>query len=566
LRDGFAAPISDRVSEDQNPLRREGLLRRSAPFLAIALLAFAAVPISSQPLNSPALFAAATLLVLIVVAVVLIPWDRLPSHATSVPPITYFLVVALLVQTAGGGPSGYVPLALLPIFWLALYGTRSELAIAMVAASSMFVAPLVFLHDRVYSESDLRAALLWMAISLVVGFTAQGLVRKVREQAEETARRGRALLESEERQRLILETAGEAFVSMDAEGSITGWNASAEDIFGWKREEAIGRQLVETIVPPASRGAHNRALERFLRTGEGPVMNKTIEQMAMHRDGHELPVELTISPLKFGEGYVFNSFIRDITERQEAQREAERLKDEFFALVSHELRTPLTSIIGYLELVKEDAEGKLDEEELNHLQIMQRNADRLLRLVGDILLVAQVQAGTFTVTTEHCDVATLVAHAVEAARPVAEAKGIALHLHSEPVPAIEADRDRLSQLLDNLISNALKFTPTGERIDVRSSSSAGAVVVEVENTGSYLSPEEQRQLFERFFRASEAVDQAIGGVGLGLAICKAIAEAHGGQISVRSAEGMATSFTVRLPASELGRAESSGDLHREALV
>jgi signal transduction histidine kinase len=443
LRFGSPAPITDLVREDQNPLRREGLLRRTAPFLAIALLAFAAVPISSSSLNAPPLFAAAVLVVVIAAAVVFVPWDRLPPWATSVPPITYFLVVALLVQTAGGGPSGYVPLALLPIFWLALYGTRSELAIAMVAAFSMFVAPLLFLHDRAYSESDLRAALLWMAISLVVGFTAQGLVRKVREHAAETERRGQELVE--------------------------------------------------------------------------------------------------------------------------AQREAERLKDEFFALVSHELRTPLTSIMGYLELLREDTEDRLDEEDRNHIEIMQRNAHRLLRLVGDILLVAQVQAGTFTVATEPSDLSTLVAHAVEAATPVAEEKGIALNLHSEPELPIEADRDRLAQLLDNLISNALKFTPAGERIDVHSWEADDAAVIEVENTGSYLSPEEQEQLFDRFFRSSDAVEQAIGGVGLGLAICKAIAEAHGGQISVRSEEGVATVFSVRLPALDPGHIQA-GDRERSEVL
>ena len=428
MRNGVASPITDAVRQDQHPLRREGLLRRTAPFLAIALLAFAAVPLSSQPLNPPALISAAALLTLIAGAIVLVPWDRLPPYAASAPPIAYFLVVALLVQTAGGGPSGYVPLVLLPIFWLALYGTRSELGIAMVAAFSMFVAPLIFLHNRVYSEAELREALLWMAISLVVGFTAQGLVRKVREHAAETARRGEELLE--------------------------------------------------------------------------------------------------------------------------AQREAERLKDEFFALVSHELRTPLTSIMGYLELVMEDAEDKLDEEGRNNLEVMRRNADRLLRLVGDILLVAQVHAGTFTLATEPTDVATLVTQAVEAATPTAEAKGIALSTHGEPLPPIDGDRDRLAQLLDNLISNALKFTPAGERIDVRSCCADGAIMLEVENTGSYLRPDEQEKLFDRFFRASAAVEQAIGGVGLGLAICKAIAEAHGGQISVSSEEGVGTSFVVRLPAAE----------------
>ena len=553
------------MKKDQNPLRREGLLRRSAPFLAIALLAFAAVPIASAP-NHPPLIAAAVLLALIVLAVLFMPWDRLPPYATAGPPIAYFLVVALLVQSSGGGPSGYVSLSILPVFWLALYGTRSELAIAMVAAFSMFVAPLLFLQDRAYSQADLRAALLWMAISLVVGFTAQGLVRKIREQADETERRGQALFESEERQRLILETAGEAFVSMDEAGAITGWNASAEQMFGWRRGEAIGRQLVDTIVPPSLREAHSRGLHTFLRTGEGPVLNKTIELSALRRDGSEFPVELTISPLLVGGEHVFNSFIRDVTERQEAQREAERLKDEFFALVSHELRTPLTSISGYLELVKDDAKGKLSEEEFNHLEIMERNTDRLLRLVGDILLVAQVQAGTFTVTKEPSDVATIVAHSVEAAGRVAEAKGIALNVHSEPVPPVEGDSDRLSQLLDNLLTNALKFTPAGKRIDVNCHSSGGDVIVEIENTGSYLTPDEQEQLFERFFRASEAVDQAIVGVGLGLAICKAIAEAHGGGISVRSEEGVATTFTVRLPASEPSQPGGSGLGAREALV
>jgi signal transduction histidine kinase len=187
-------------------------------------------------------------------------------------------------------------------------------------------------------------------------------------------------------------------------------------------------------------------------------------------------------------------------------------------------------------------------------------------LVGDILLVAQVQAGTFTVTKQPSDVATVVAHSVETATRVADSKGIVVNLDSEPVPSVDGDPDRLSQLLDNLISNALKFTPPGERIDVRSHGSDGEVVVEVENTGSYLSPEEQEQLFERFFRTSEAVDQAIVGVGLGLAICKAIAEAHGGQISVRSEEGVATTFTVRLPASESSQTEGLEPGPREALV
>jgi signal transduction histidine kinase len=214
----------------------------------------------------------------------------------------------------------------------------------------------------------------------------------------------------------------------------------------------------------------------------------------------------------------------------------------------------------------EDAEDKLDEEGRNNLEVMRRNADRLLRLVGDILLVAQVQAGTFTLATEPTDVDTLVAQAVEGAMRTAEAKGIMLTVHGEQLPPIDGDRDRLAQLLDNLISNALKFTPAGESIDVRSCSADGAIVLEVQNTGSYLRPDEQEKLFDRFFRASAAVEQAVGGVGLGLAICKAIAEAHGGQISVSSEQGVGTSFVVRLPVPEHDETRDRHHLREEAMV
>jgi signal transduction histidine kinase len=217
-------------------------------------------------------------------------------------------------------------------------------------------------------------------------------------------------------------------------------------------------------------------------------------------------------------------------------------------------------------MLMEDAEGKLDAEDWKHLAVIQRNAARHLRLVGDILLVAQVQAGTFTLATEPTDVSTLVAQAAEAALPTAATKGIALNMQCEPLPPIDGDRDRLAQLLDNLISNALKFTPSGERIDVRSCRSDGAIVLEVENTGSYIRPDEQEKLFDRFFRASGAVQQAIGGVGLGLAICKAIAEAHGGKISVSSEEGAGTSFVVRLPAPERVESDLADLEHEEAMA
>jgi signal transduction histidine kinase len=228
-----------------------------------------------------------------------------------------------------------------------------------------------------------------------------------------------------------------------------------------------------------------------------------------------------------------------------AERESERMKDEFFALVSHELRTPLTSIIGYLELV-------LDEEELSDdarrfLEVVQRNGRRLLRLVGDMLFVAQVEAGRLSLERAGVDLAAVAAEAVEAARPQADRGRITLALEAEGVRTLQGDRDRFGQMLDNLISNALKFTPDGGHVVVRLRDGGDHVLLEVSDDGIGIAEVEQQQLFDRFFRASAATERQIQGAGLGLTIVKTIAEAHGGQVSVASREGVGTTFRVELP-------------------
>ncbi len=246
---------------------------------------------------------------------------------------------------------------------------------------------------------------------------------------------------------------------------------------------------------------------------------------------------------------------RTLTEQNKRLRELDRLKDEFLSLVSHELRTPLTSIRGYLDLVLDEEAGELNPEQQRFLRAVERNSGRLLRLVGDLLFVAQADAGRLTLERAQVDLSSVAADCVEGARPAADQKQIELTLATTAVPALVGDRGRLTQVLDNLISNALKFTPEGGHVEVRTTAAHGAVVLEVTDSGMGVPAAEQSRLFERFFRAASATEQAIPGTGLGLAIVKAIVEAHRGSIAVDSAPGEGTTFRVELPIAALAEKE-----------
>ena len=227
-------------------------------------------------------------------------------------------------------------------------------------------------------------------------------------------------------------------------------------------------------------------------------------------------------------------------------RELDRLKDQFVATVSHELRTPLTSIHGYLDLVLGGEAGELNDEQHQFLSIAVRNSDRLRRLVDDLLLVSEADAG-LELELEAVDLGVLAVDSVESAQPAAEAAGINLDFSAEGTFPLKGDPVRLGQLLDNLISNALKFTPRGGRVTVRTGLNGEVAFAEVEDTGMGISAADQERLFERFFRTSSATAQAIPGIGLGLSISQAIAEAHGGKIIVSSLLGVGTTFRFEAP-------------------
>ena len=247
------------------------------------------------------------------------------------------------------------------------------------------------------------------------------------------------------------------------------------------------------------------------------------------------------------------SIQRLLAEQNERLRELDRMKDEFVSLVSHELRTPLTSIRGYLELFRDSS--NLTAKQRGFLKVVDRNSQRLLELVGDLLFLARIDAGAFEIELDEVDLAPVVEESIEACRPIAESREIELVAVIGDPPPVLGDRARLAQVLDNLVSNALKFTETGGRVDVTLSSVEGHVLLEVKDTGLGISPEEQPLLFERFFRSSRATENAIPGTGLGLTITKAIVERHGGRITLESREDAGTAVHVEIPTEAPSRTE-----------
>ncbi len=293
-----------------------------------------------------------------------------------------------------------------------------------------------------------------------------------------------------------------------------------------------------------------------------------------------MDVSLTVSPIRDGEGAVTGAAViaRDITslKRQQAQleallakervaradaeaaqealavqnerlRELDRLKDDFISLVSHELRTPLTSIQGYLELLLDGGAGELGPEQARFLTVVDRNSRRLMQLVGDLLFMAQVEAGKLALDLDEVDLSEVINECLEAARPTADERKLELVADIQETPSMLGDRSRLAQVLDNLVSNALKFTPHTGRVSVRVSADGDDALVEIVDTGVGIPADEQERLFERFFRSSNATEQAIPGTGLGLTIAKTIVERHEGSITIESVEGAGTTVRVRLP-------------------
>jgi signal transduction histidine kinase len=246
----------------------------------------------------------------------------------------------------------------------------------------------------------------------------------------------------------------------------------------------------------------------------------------------------------------------------EELRSIDRTKSDFVATVSHELRTPLASITGYTEMLLDGELGQLSAEQERTLERVSRNAVRLQDLIEDLLTLSAIEAGTFTTVARPINLLDIISGAAEDIAPAVAAKGLTLTtaLPADGV-AVDGDANQLARVLMNLLSNAVKFTPEGGRIELTTVTAGGWAVVSVADTGIGIPEADKKDLFTRFFRASNATQRAIPGTGLGLAIIQTIIAGHGGELSLQSEEGNGTTVTVRLPLAHTAGPEEPADHH-----
>jgi PAS domain S-box-containing protein len=364
------------------------------------------------------------------------------------------------------------------------------------------------------------------------------------------------LAESDARGRLIVDTAHDAFIGIDSAGGITVWNAQAERTFGWTREEVLGRNLAETIIPRAFRDAHNNGMRRFHETGEAPVLNQRLELTALHRSGREFPVELTITSLMgVAVGFFFGAFLRDISARREQNAElrrakesaeaATRAKSELLANMSHELRTPLNGVLGYGQLLQRDR--SLNAAQREALEAISRCGSQLLDLINDVLDLSKIEAGRLDIEDAATDLMALVTDLEYMVADSAERKGLRLTLTlGADVPRwVVLDGRRLRQVLLNLVGNAIKFTAAGDVRLVIGRSGAQHLLFEVIDTGAGIEASALTEIFAAF--AQTKTGAAAGGTGLGLAICDRLITKMGGELKVESVLREGSRFWFTLP-------------------
>jgi PAS domain S-box-containing protein len=338
---------------------------------------------------------------------------------------------------------------------------------------------------------------------------------------------------------LLLNAAAEGIYGVDAHGYTTFVNPAAAAMLGYAADDLPGRPYEATL----GSGEGGDPIRATLLGGEP----RTVRDAAFRRaDGTRFPVEYTCTPIVEEEriaGAVIT--FRDVTER----REVDRMKDEFVSVVSHELRTPLTAIRGSLGLLAAGKAGEVPERGQRMLDIAVQNTDRLIRLINDILDLERIESGKVGMEPRLVNAAELAHNAAEVMLPMAERAGVGLFVEAEAVRLL-ADADRILQVLTNLISNAVKFSPPGASVEVRVEPVGGEARFRVADQGRGIPEDRLESIFERFQQVDSSDSRQKGGTGLGLAICRTIVTQHGGRIWAESAPGEGSTFHFTIPLAE----------------
>jgi PAS domain S-box-containing protein len=368
---------------------------------------------------------------------------------------------------------------------------------------------------------------------------------------------------AEDLYRGLLESAPDAMVVVDQRGHILLVNAQTEALFGYQRAELIG-QGMEMLVPERLRQAHQGHRKDFGQAPRPRSMGLGQELFARRKDGSEVPVEISLSPVATESGVLVASAIRDITGRRELEaklraandslqqqnqrvEQANRLKSVFLANMSHELRTPLNSIIGFSEILQDGKGGPITETQREFLGDVLASAHHLLGLINDILDLAKIEAGKTAFQIGPLDLPELLRRSANAMRPQADKRGLRLRLEAAEVHAALGDADRLRQVLQNFLSNAIKFSRDNGAVTLRCMDLGASYRLEVEDQGIGIGEEDQARLFADFVQLDAGADKKYQGTGLGLSLCKKIVEQLGGTVGVRSRLGQGSLFYAELP-------------------
>ncbi len=410
-----------------------------------------------------------------------------------------------------------------------------------------------------YASLDpLRSTVLAIAVLLgqvlLGGLVLMARSQRLRRDAERT------LLEREEATRGILDAAADAFVAIGADGVVTTWSAQAQALFGWTSEQACGTLLGELIVPPALRGRHADAIVRLVSTGTPTILGQRTELTALHRDGHEFPVELVIWRSEAVGTVFFNAFVHDISDRRRHESQLASARDEalsattaksaFLAAMSHEIRTPMNAVIGMTELL---LDTPLDSEQRDYTQTVHDSSDALLVVINDILDFSKIESGSLELDDASFDLRECLEGALRLVTIPAGLKGLELVVDISPdcPQLVRGDVTRLRQVLVNLLNNAVKFTPAGEVVLTATAEPLTERVhgplglsIAVRDTGIGIPAEVLERLFQPFSQADSSTTRRYGGTGLGLVISRRIARAMGGDIRVMSTVGRGSTFTV----------------------
>jgi len=366
-----------------------------------------------------------------------------------------------------------------------------------------------------------------------------GVVRDISERVELEKSR----IDSQNRTEAILNTVVDGIITIDKFGCIETVNPAALRIFGYQESEMVG-QNVKMLMPNPYREEHDGYLQHHHDTGEKRVIGIGREVEGQRKDGSVFPLELAVNEMQIhGEKY-FTGIVRDITDR----KEAERVKEEFISTVSHELRTPLTSIRGAIGLLAGGMAGEFNDKANQLLSMAHNNTERLLMLINDILDLSKIESGKMDFHFSEVKVQSFLEEAISSNQGYAEQHGVEFILDSSVQDAkLNADANRLMQVMNNLMSNAAKFAPKGDRIKISAARHHRQIRISVTDHGQGIPKELEPRIFDKFTQADSSDTRQVGGTGLGLNITKAMVEKHNGRIAFVTEVGVGTTFYFDIP-------------------